>query len=317
MIGAGGDMRVFWSNGLVGSITTLALILLFWPLIGRRSGFVGKTCAGRDLSARHTGSHERSIDHDRATDRSRPSCSTGPRSSTRSRRRCGGQLGEAIAALSADDAIRCIIVRGAGEKAFSPGNDIGEFATERANKAQAIEYGARHARDRRGARAMPPSAGRADPRHLRRRRARDRGAVRPAHLRRVEPLRRADQEPRARDGVPGDGAARAPRRPRASRSRSCSRDASSTRTKRWTRASSRASCPTTRWRPKRAQPRERIAEGAPLVARWHKKFARRLADPRPLTAGRARRVLRLLRHRGLPHRLRGVPREAQARVRGR
>jgi hypothetical protein len=28
-------LRVFWSNGLVGTITTLALILLFWPLIGR------------------------------------------------------------------------------------------------------------------------------------------------------------------------------------------------------------------------------------------------------------------------------------------
>ncbi|MCC6870338.1 MAG: enoyl-CoA hydratase/isomerase family protein, partial [Burkholderiales bacterium] len=28
----------------------------------------------------------------------------------------------------------------------------------------------------------------------------------------------------------------------------------------------------------------RIAEGAPLAARWHKKFVRRLADPRPLTA---------------------------------
>ena len=28
---------------------------------------------------------------------------------------------------------------------------------------------------------------------------------------------------------------------------------------------------------------ERIADGAPLTARWHKKFARRLADPRPLT----------------------------------
>ena len=28
----------------------------------------------------------------------------------------------------------------------------------------------------------------------------------------------------------------------------------------------------------------RIAEGAPLVARWHKKFIRRLADPRPLSA---------------------------------
>jgi enoyl-CoA hydratase len=50
-------------------------------------------------------------------------------------------LGEAIDALSADDTLRCVIVRGAGEKAFSPGNDIAEFATERSNKAQAIEYG--------------------------------------------------------------------------------------------------------------------------------------------------------------------------------
>src|SRR5713101_291102 len=33
MIGSGGDMRVFWSNGLVGSITTLAFLLLFWPLL--------------------------------------------------------------------------------------------------------------------------------------------------------------------------------------------------------------------------------------------------------------------------------------------
>ena len=50
-------------------------------------------------------------------------------------------LGSAVDALSADDAVRCIVVRGAGERAFSPGNDIGEFATHRANKAQAIEYG--------------------------------------------------------------------------------------------------------------------------------------------------------------------------------
>ena len=50
-------------------------------------------------------------------------------------------LGETIDTLSADDTVRCIIVRGAGEKAFSPGNDIAEFATERANKAQAIDYG--------------------------------------------------------------------------------------------------------------------------------------------------------------------------------
>ncbi len=35
MIGAAGDLRVFWSNGLVGTITTLAIVLLFWPLVSR------------------------------------------------------------------------------------------------------------------------------------------------------------------------------------------------------------------------------------------------------------------------------------------
>jgi enoyl-CoA hydratase len=51
-------------------------------------------------------------------------------------------LGEAFDALSADDAIRCIILRGAGEKAFSPGNDIAEFRTDRSNVEQARVYGA-------------------------------------------------------------------------------------------------------------------------------------------------------------------------------
>ena len=72
----------------------------------------------------------------------------------------------------------------------------------------------RHARDGARARRVPASAGRADPRHLRRRRTRDRRAVRSSHLRRIEPLRRADQESRPRHGLSGDGAARAPRRPR-------------------------------------------------------------------------------------------------------
>lgn len=52
------------------------------------------------------------------------------------------ELGETIDALSAEDSLRCIVLRGAGEKAFSPGNDIGEFATDRANVEQAREYGA-------------------------------------------------------------------------------------------------------------------------------------------------------------------------------
>jgi TctA family transporter len=44
MIGSGGDMKVFWSNGLVGSITTLAIVLLFWPAIDKAFGSVGRLC---------------------------------------------------------------------------------------------------------------------------------------------------------------------------------------------------------------------------------------------------------------------------------
>jgi len=33
MLGSQGDMTVFFSNSLVGSLTGLALFLLFWPLI--------------------------------------------------------------------------------------------------------------------------------------------------------------------------------------------------------------------------------------------------------------------------------------------
>lgn len=50
-------------------------------------------------------------------------------------------LGESVAALACDDAVRCIVLRGAGGSAFSPGNDISEFETERSNPAQAKEYG--------------------------------------------------------------------------------------------------------------------------------------------------------------------------------
>lgn len=52
------------------------------------------------------------------------------------------RLGETIAGLSAEDRVRCIVVRGAGDKAFAPGNDISEFETERANVEQARAYGA-------------------------------------------------------------------------------------------------------------------------------------------------------------------------------
>jgi putative tricarboxylic transport membrane protein len=35
MLSSQGDLGVFWSNPLVGSITTLALLMLFWPLISK------------------------------------------------------------------------------------------------------------------------------------------------------------------------------------------------------------------------------------------------------------------------------------------
>jgi enoyl-CoA hydratase/carnithine racemase len=52
------------------------------------------------------------------------------------------RLGEVIAGLSAEDQVRCIVLRGAGDKAFAPGNDISEFENERANVEQARAYGA-------------------------------------------------------------------------------------------------------------------------------------------------------------------------------
>ena len=52
-----------------------------------------------------------------------------------------GRLGEVMLALAADETLRCVVIRGAGEKAFSPGADISEFETERANIPQARAYG--------------------------------------------------------------------------------------------------------------------------------------------------------------------------------
>ncbi len=51
------------------------------------------------------------------------------------------RLGEVFGELSADDAIRCIVIRGAGTKSFAPGNDISEFENERSNVEQARAYG--------------------------------------------------------------------------------------------------------------------------------------------------------------------------------
>jgi enoyl-CoA hydratase/carnithine racemase len=51
------------------------------------------------------------------------------------------ELGATMRRLSANDAMRCVVLRGAGGKAFAAGADIAEFATERANSRQARQYG--------------------------------------------------------------------------------------------------------------------------------------------------------------------------------
>jgi enoyl-CoA hydratase/carnithine racemase len=56
------------------------------------------------------------------------------------------QLGAHMRKLDADSSLRCIVIRGAGDKAFAAGADIAAFAKERANSKQAKKYGARIAR---------------------------------------------------------------------------------------------------------------------------------------------------------------------------
>ena len=52
------------------------------------------------------------------------------------------RLGEVLEELAADDDLRCVVLRGAGGKSFSPGNDISEFETDRSNSERAKAYGA-------------------------------------------------------------------------------------------------------------------------------------------------------------------------------
>ncbi|HEX4112434.1 MAG TPA: enoyl-CoA hydratase-related protein [Stellaceae bacterium] len=51
------------------------------------------------------------------------------------------EVGRLFTALEPDDGLRCIILRGAGGKAFAPGADIAEFAEKRSDSAQARDYG--------------------------------------------------------------------------------------------------------------------------------------------------------------------------------
>lgn len=49
-------------------------------------------------------------------------------------------LARAFKTLSADDTLRCIVLRGAGDKAFAAGADVAEFASVRSNVVQARAF---------------------------------------------------------------------------------------------------------------------------------------------------------------------------------
>ena len=193
-----------------------------------------------------------------------------------------GELGDTVWNLSQDAGVRCIVLRGAGEKAFSPGNDIGEFETQRSSKAQAIEYGkVMHATAEKLAKCQTPIvaqihgicvgggleiAALAD---LRICGASSRFGAPIKNLGLV--MAYAEMAPLVR--LVGQSVAleillegrvfdAAEAKDKGLVTRIVPDDQVA--------AEARASA-------------ERIADGAPLVARWHKKFARRLAEGGPLT----------------------------------
>src|SRR5436190_11211308 len=192
------------------------------------------------------------------------------------------ELGETIGALSSDESLRCIILRGAGEKAFSPGNDIAEFASERANKPQAIAYGhLMHATLHALAACRHPVvaqihgicvgggleiAAMADLR------------ICGESSRFGVPINKlglvmAYAEIRALIGLAGEATAlEILLEGRVFDAREARDKGLVTRV-----------VPDDQVEAEARATAQRIADGAPLVARWHKKFARRLRDPKPLT----------------------------------
>lgn len=55
-------------------------------------------------------------------------------------RRGWERLGEVFRDLAADDSVRCVLVRGAGGRAFSAGSDVGSFAAHRMERGDVARY---------------------------------------------------------------------------------------------------------------------------------------------------------------------------------
>jgi enoyl-CoA hydratase/carnithine racemase len=192
------------------------------------------------------------------------------------------RVAEIFRDLDSDESLRCVILRGAGEKAFAAGADIAEFETERATVAQAAEYG------RIAQAAMDAVAHCRHPVLALIKGVCVGGGLEMAS---VCDLRICGES--SRFGVPVknlglvmaygelkgliDVVGRAVALEIVFEGRVFGAQEAKDK------GLVNRVVPDDRVDDEVATTARRIAEGAPLVHRWHKKFARRLADPRPLT----------------------------------
>jgi len=193
------------------------------------------------------------------------------------------RLGESMRELGADDSVRCIVLRGAGGKAFAAGADISEFANERANAAQARRYGKDVAGSMRAlAECRHPTVALIE------------GACVGGGLLIASQcdLRLCNES--ARFGVPVKNLGLTEAYDELQGMMRVIGPAASLEIllegRIWGAREAYEKGLVSRVMPDAEVVKEtyaaarRIADGAPLVARWHKKFIRRLADPRPLSA---------------------------------
>lgn len=192
------------------------------------------------------------------------------------------RLGELMRELEADEGVRCIVLRGAGGKAFAAGADISEFANERANSAQARRYGADVAGTMRAlAQCRHPTLALIE------------GACVGGGLLIASQcdLRLCNES--ARFGVPVKNLGLTEAYDELQGMMQVLGRAASLEIllegRIWGAREAYEKGLVSRVLPDGELVAEaygaarRVAEGAPLVARWHKKFIRRLADPRPLS----------------------------------
>ena len=90
-------------------------------------------------------------------------------------------MGRIMEDFAKDDSLRCVVLTGAGNKAFVSGADISRFGEERSNEEAVAHYNETTEKASLALLRLSEADDRDDPRLLHRRRARHRDVLRPAH----------------------------------------------------------------------------------------------------------------------------------------